>query len=72
MLLGAIYMLTLVQRVFWNPLLHEENKGLADLTLREAVAFAPLAVMMLWIGVYPGTFLAISETAVRAIVGGVQ
>jgi NADH-quinone oxidoreductase subunit M len=71
-LLGAIYMLTLVQKVFWNPLIHEENKGLADLTLRETVAFAPLAVMMLWIGVYPGTFLAISETAVRAIVGGVQ
>ena len=29
--LSAIYMLTLVQRVFWNPLVHEENKKLTDM-----------------------------------------
>jgi NADH-quinone oxidoreductase subunit M len=69
-LLGAIYMLTLVQRVFWNPLVHEENKGLADLSWREILAFSPLAVMMLWIGVYPATFLAVSEATIRSIVGG--
>ena len=68
--LGAIYMLSLVQRVFWNPLVHDENRGLTDLTWQEIVSFAPLAAMMFWIGVYPSTFLKLSEAAVRHLIGG--
>jgi NADH-quinone oxidoreductase subunit M len=68
--LGAVYMLSLVQRVFWNALVHEENRTLSDLTWREWLAFAPLAVFMVWIGVQPGTFLALSEAAVRHLIGG--
>jgi NADH-quinone oxidoreductase subunit M len=68
--LGAIYMLTLVERVFWNELRHDENRNLADMTPRELLAFAPLAVFMVWIGVSPGTFLGLSEAAIRALVGG--
>ena len=68
--LGAVYMLSLVQRVFWNSLSIEENKKLSDLTWQEALAFAPLAVFMFWIGVHPGTFLALSEAAVRHLIGG--
>jgi NADH-quinone oxidoreductase subunit M len=68
--LGAVYMLSLVQRVFWNPLSIEENKTLSDLTWQEALAFTPLAVFMFWIGVHPGTFLALSEAAVRHLIGG--
>jgi NADH-quinone oxidoreductase subunit M len=68
--LGAVYMLSLVQRVFWNPLRHEENRTLQDLTWQEALAFAPLGVFMVWIGVHPGTFLSLSEAAVRRLVGG--
>jgi NADH-quinone oxidoreductase subunit M len=68
--LGAVYMLSLVQRVFWNPLVHEENRSLSDLTWREVLAFAPLGVFMVWIGVHPGTFLSLSEMAVRHLIGG--
>lgn len=68
--LGAVYMLSLVERVFWNDLVHEENRGVSDLTWREALAFAPLALFMVWIGVQPGTFLALSEAAVRHLIGG--
>ncbi len=68
--LGAVYMLSLVQRVFWNPLQHEENRSLRDVTWQEALAFAPLAVLIVWIGVSPGTFLGLSEAAVRHLVGG--
>ena len=68
--LGAVYMLSLVQRVFWNPLQHEENRGLADMSPRELLAFTPLAVLMVWIGVYPATFLSLSEAAVRRLIGG--
>jgi len=68
--LGAIYMLSLVERVFWNELRHDENRNLADMSAREVLAFAPLAVFMVWIGVSPGTFLGLSEAAIRALVGG--
>ena len=68
--LGAVYMLSMVQRVFWNPLAHEENRTLPDMSPRELVAFTPLAVLMVWIGVYPATFLSLSEAAVRRLIGG--
>jgi NADH-quinone oxidoreductase subunit M len=68
--LGAVYMLSLVRRVFWNPLRHEENRTLKDLTWQEALAFAPLGLLMVWIGVHPTTFLSVSEAAVRRLVGG--
>jgi NADH-quinone oxidoreductase subunit M len=68
--LGAVYMLSLVQRVFWNPLAHDENRTLQDMSWRELLAFSPLAVFMFWIGVQPGTFLSLSEAAVQHLIGG--
>ena len=68
--LGAVYMLSLVQRVFWNALSNPENRDLTDLKWQEALAFGPLAVLMVWIGVHPGTFLSLSEAAVRRVIGG--
>jgi NADH-quinone oxidoreductase subunit M len=68
--LGAVYMLSLVQRVFWGPITSPENSTLSDLTWQEALAFAPLGILMVWIGVHPGTFLSLSEAAVRRVIGG--
>ncbi len=68
--LGAVYMLSLVQRVFWNPLTNPANEHLPDLAWHEVVAFAPLAIFMVWIGVHPSTFLTISEAAVARLIGG--
>ncbi len=68
--LGAVYMLSLVQRVFWNALTNPENEKLADLAAHEVVAFAPLAICMIWIGVHPRTFLSLSEAAVARLIGG--
>jgi len=68
--LGAVYMLSLVQRVFWNALRHEENWTLRDLTWQEVLAFAPMGTLMVWIGVHPDTFLSLSEAAVRRLIGG--
>lgn len=59
--LGAWYMLWLVQRVFFGPI-HEATHGAADppvrdLSLREIVALAPLALFVFWIGIQPQFFL---------------
>ena len=64
---GAVYMLWMVQRVFWNPLTEEANRTLSDISLRELIAVAPLVVFIVWIGVHPTTFLDPMEAAVRTL-----
>jgi NADH-quinone oxidoreductase subunit M len=58
--LGAWYMLWMVQRVLFGPLREPSavaGHAVHDLTRREIVALAPLAVLVVWIGVQPGYFL---------------
>ena len=62
---AAAYTLRLVQEILWG-----EPKGTepwADLTLREALIVVPLAVMVLWLGLHPATFLAPLEGPVRLL-----
>ncbi|MCI0358677.1 MAG: NADH-quinone oxidoreductase subunit M [Planctomycetaceae bacterium] len=60
--LGAWYMLWLVQRVFFGPLKEPHTTGhndhVSDLSLREILALAPLAVFIVWIGLRPNDFLS--------------
>jgi len=62
-------MLWMVERVFWNPLRHEENRGLKDINPRELLAVSPLLVLIVWIGVHPTTFLSPMEASVRLLLG---
>jgi NADH-quinone oxidoreductase subunit M len=66
-ILGAVYMLWMVQRVFWGPLDNPKNMELPDINLRELMVVAPLLVFIVWIGVYPNTFLNPMEAAVRLL-----
>jgi len=68
-IVGAVYMLWMFQRVFWNPLVHDENRTLTDVNLRELLALAPLVALIVWIGVHPTTFLSPMEAAVRSLLG---
>jgi NADH-quinone oxidoreductase subunit M len=74
--LGAMYLLRMYQRVLQGPVnpsfVVASNNGqvtftLSDLTSREVLILAPLAVLIMWIGVYPKPFLDRSAPAVRAI-----
>ncbi len=59
--LGAWYMLWLVQRVFFGPLKEPadaaEHIESYDLTPREVAALAPLAILVVWIGLFPQLWL---------------
>jgi NADH-quinone oxidoreductase subunit M len=72
--LGAWYMLWLVQRVFFGPLKEKEQHGhhqpVRDLSAREVLALAPLLVFMFWIGLVPEHFLAPMDSQLRATVAG--
>jgi NADH-quinone oxidoreductase subunit M len=54
---AACYMLWMFQRVMFGTVTHEKNKDLKDLSWREIALFVPLILFIVWIGVYPSTFL---------------
>lgn len=64
-ILGAVYMLWMVQRVFFNREPSERNRELTDMNLREKIYMAPLLVMVFVIGIYPGFFLKKMEKSVE-------
>jgi NADH-quinone oxidoreductase subunit M len=62
--LAAGYMLWMFRRVMFGPVENPENRGLIDLNLREKVVMLAIAVPIVWIGVYPDTFLRRIEPSV--------
>ena len=64
-------MLWMCQRVFFGKITHDENRSLLDLTKREIGLLLPVLLFIVWIGVYPGTFLGLSSANTKAIVTAV-
>src|SRR5216684_1536275 len=56
-ILAAIYLLWLIQRVFFGPITNDENRNVKEIAWNEIAALVPLVVLMVWIGVRPNTFL---------------
>jgi NADH-quinone oxidoreductase subunit M len=57
-ILGAVYMLMVVQKMFFGPITKRENRHLQDVSARELLAVAPLAMMVFVIGLFPNVFLS--------------
>jgi NADH-quinone oxidoreductase subunit M len=55
--LSAIYLLWMYQRAMNGPITNEETKRLRDLSPREIALLVALVIFIVWIGVYPKTFL---------------
>ena len=72
MILGAAYMLYLYGRVIFGQLTKDRLKGLLDLSPREAAVFAPLLVLVIWMGVYPKPFLDVMHASVGQLVERVE
>jgi NADH-quinone oxidoreductase subunit M len=70
-ILSAVYMLYLFQKVMFGPLSNARNRDLPDLSVRECAVFAPLVVMALWLGIYPNTVLSDIDPAVQKTVNAV-
>jgi NADH-quinone oxidoreductase subunit M len=56
-ILGAAYMLWMVQKVFFGTITHRENQFIPDMNLREFVTVAPFLVLVLVMGLMPQPFL---------------
>ncbi|MGH7185675.1 MAG: NADH-quinone oxidoreductase subunit M, partial [Pseudomonadota bacterium] len=67
-ILGAAYMLWLYRRVIFGPLVKEELKSLLDLSPREIVVFAPLVLLVLWMGIYPSSFTEVYDASIENLI----
>jgi NADH-quinone oxidoreductase subunit M len=67
-ILAAVYLLWSYQRVFFGKLDNPENEKLKDLNVREWAVLVPVLIFIVWIGVYPRTFLDKSALATRQVV----
>ncbi|BBK37363.1 NADH-quinone oxidoreductase subunit M [Allostella sp. ATCC 35155] len=66
--LGCTYMLYLYRRVIFGKLTRDDLKAMLDLDRREIAIFAPLVVLVLWMGIYPSSFLDLMELPVGQLV----
>lgn len=71
-ILAAVYMLWLYQRVMFGPVTNEKNFKLTDLNAREIGILVPLVILMFWIGVRPVAFTRYSEVMVTSLLKSSQ
>ena len=66
-ILAAVYLLWMYQRVLFGPITNEKNRGMKDLSAREFWVLAPVIVLIVWIGVYPNPFLRKLDVSVSEL-----
>jgi len=66
-ILGAVYLLTMFQKVFFGKVTNPRNEGLRDLTGREILVFLPIVLAIFLLGIYPKPFLISMEPAVAQL-----
>jgi len=71
-ILAAVYMLWMFQRVMMGKVTNPKNENLKDLSGRELAIMLPLILFIFWIGVYPNTFLAKMNPSVENLVKQVK
>jgi NADH-quinone oxidoreductase subunit M len=71
-ILAAVYMLWMFQRVMFGTVVHEANRRLPDLSGRELATLIPILVLIVWIGIYPQPFLRTTEASVKQLLAQVH
>ena len=66
--LAAAYMLWMLQRVALGEPTNKAAAILPDLSNRELETVLPLAILVLWIGLYPGPLMEMMDASVTHLV----
>jgi NADH-quinone oxidoreductase subunit M len=66
-ILGAVYMLSVLKKTFFGPITNPEVKKLKDLTPLETWSLVPLVLIVIWLGVYPKPVLEPIDNSVKAM-----
>jgi NADH-quinone oxidoreductase subunit M len=71
-ILSAVYMLWMYQRVIFGKITHSENESLNDLNPRELITLVPIILLIFWIGIYPKPFLDLISAGTSHLVSTVH
>jgi len=63
-ILGAVYLLYMFQKVMFGPLDNERNRDLPDVSWREIAVFVPVIALIFALGLFPRPFLRVTENTV--------
>ena len=66
-ILSAVYMLWMYQRVIFGEVTNPKNKKLVDLDFREKLILLPLVALIFWMGIYSDSFLRKMDTSVNQV-----
>jgi NADH-quinone oxidoreductase subunit M len=72
MILSASYMLYLYRRIIFEKITREDVRKMLDLHWREIAVFVPMIAVVLWMGIYPSSFLRPMQPALTAVLQRVQ
>jgi NADH-quinone oxidoreductase subunit M len=67
-ILAAVYMLSVVQKMFFGPLTNPKNKRLKDLSTREIIAVVPMIALIFVIGWFPSIFTSRMTDGVDTVI----
>ena len=67
-IIGAAYMLYLYRRVIFGELTKEDLKKILDVSPREIAVFAPLILIVFFMGIYPIPFLDVMHSSVENLI----
>jgi NADH-quinone oxidoreductase subunit M len=71
-ILAAVYLLRWYQRFMFGNLKNEKLVSVGDINLREIAVLVPIVVFILWIGLYPKTFLDKTEASVKMLIRHIE
>lgn len=69
---AAVYLLWMFRRVMFGTVTNHANLALKDINKREWATLLPVVVFIVWIGVYPSSFLHISENSTKKLVNKLE
>jgi NADH-quinone oxidoreductase subunit M len=70
-ILAAVYLLWMFQRVFMGPMTNPENEKLRDLNRGELLIMLSFILFIFWIGIAPSAYFALMDASVAELVSDV-